>query len=550
MHLGEGLRQYWLTRRIARAIGFDETRVPTWTDPDSRFALGVRRFLDKSQPGLADRCELKRFEWSGSNSIHARTQAARDFRDYLLRETTADAEACHLIVAHSHGGMVAFLALTGQGSAPLVGRIGGLLTMGTPFLSMAAETSALRIVAHGILPAGLALFAGALEITLLTAGYRNMAGWLAAVTVSLALSMIAVPWLAARRGSTVAGGLRMLLDILLPGLWIAAAWVAFTGIAAGGTPSAVEAVSGQFARLARALLGGAAATATLALLVLARAGGMDREPGAWMLRDLISTAAVLLTAVVVSVASAWAFVSSDRAVEMFAAFVIFWPVLALFAAFALSDGGGRPGERIMAVLELEFENQTIPELPCPLHALRLPGDEATLAIVASQLARSLPSAVGDLVDRMARVKRLPWWFWAIGVAGAFAGATAYSFSGLSSVVAGIAYIVVGVVGAGAVTLVLFLAAMAALLVGFMLSAAVMATAVGPDVARLIPAVRLDCEALPRCRNPEMCRLTIQWRLRRPRRLRHELYTLRPIQRRVGEWLAERAAASHVSASMS
>src|SRR5450432_3040238 len=50
------------------------------------------------------------FRWSGANSFTARRDAAGRLRQHLCRWVALYPNACHLIVAHSHGGTVAVLA--------------------------------------------------------------------------------------------------------------------------------------------------------------------------------------------------------------------------------------------------------------------------------------------------------------------------------------------------------------------------------------------------------------------------------------------------------
>src|SRR5215831_11579859 len=72
---------------------------PTWFDDGSDF----RRSIEADVPGI----EWRAFKWSGENSEIERRKAARVFAGVLRRELDAAPEACHVVIAHSHGGNVA-----------------------------------------------------------------------------------------------------------------------------------------------------------------------------------------------------------------------------------------------------------------------------------------------------------------------------------------------------------------------------------------------------------------------------------------------------------
>jgi hypothetical protein len=74
--------------------------------------------------------QFESFNWSGRNSIAARTRAANDLREHLrcsLREHPKD---CHVLLAHSHGGTIANEAVRGS---DLDGTVRGLICLATPF---------------------------------------------------------------------------------------------------------------------------------------------------------------------------------------------------------------------------------------------------------------------------------------------------------------------------------------------------------------------------------------------------------------------------------
>ena len=73
------------------------------------------------------------FVWSGRNSISARRRAVKDLTEHLRKAIEQAPKAAHYIVAHSHGGNIAFQAL----ADPLLNcRIAGLVCLSTPFLTI------------------------------------------------------------------------------------------------------------------------------------------------------------------------------------------------------------------------------------------------------------------------------------------------------------------------------------------------------------------------------------------------------------------------------
>jgi hypothetical protein len=122
------------------------TRQPVWIDDGSDF----RHELETLVPGI----EWRPFTWSGENSEIDRRQAARAFAGVLRRELDSARDACHVVIAHSHGGNVALWGL-GELDEARRDRVAGLATMGTPFLHFAPrrlsalESSYLRLILAG-----------------------------------------------------------------------------------------------------------------------------------------------------------------------------------------------------------------------------------------------------------------------------------------------------------------------------------------------------------------------------------------------------------------
>src|SRR5436190_12233518 len=72
-------------------------RNAAWTQDDSPLS---RRLRDVFGP----RTLIRRFAWSGRNSIKARGDAASEFRRYLKGAFAEAPSSHHSIIAHSHGG--------------------------------------------------------------------------------------------------------------------------------------------------------------------------------------------------------------------------------------------------------------------------------------------------------------------------------------------------------------------------------------------------------------------------------------------------------------
>lgn len=80
---------------------------------------------------LGSDTRFERFQWSGQNYQQARINAAAELKEFILARLLEQPQARHYIIAHSHGGNVALLALRDK---ELANRISGLITLATPFL--------------------------------------------------------------------------------------------------------------------------------------------------------------------------------------------------------------------------------------------------------------------------------------------------------------------------------------------------------------------------------------------------------------------------------
>jgi hypothetical protein len=98
---------------------------PAWIQQDGKIA----RYLKKA---LGWRVRIEPFRWKGYNTVSARAVATKQLRTHLedLRNRYPDAH--QVVIAHSHGGNVAFAAIDDVVEA---GRLLGAATLATPFLT-------------------------------------------------------------------------------------------------------------------------------------------------------------------------------------------------------------------------------------------------------------------------------------------------------------------------------------------------------------------------------------------------------------------------------
>lgn len=112
----------------------------TWPLGDS----SLSRYLVDNLPGPV---HIQPFPWSGRNSFKAREEAIRNLRKQILQDPGRDPDTKLFLIAHSHGGNIAYSAAC---EPDLQGRIHGVICLSTPFLQ--ASPRALgdaRIVSAG-----------------------------------------------------------------------------------------------------------------------------------------------------------------------------------------------------------------------------------------------------------------------------------------------------------------------------------------------------------------------------------------------------------------
>jgi hypothetical protein len=90
-------------------------------------------FRQRLQEKLRTPVNFRRFEWSGRNSHAQRLQAGKALGESLRKEFKATPQSTHVVIAHSHGGVVAHYALQDD---QLQARIDGLICLATPFLEV------------------------------------------------------------------------------------------------------------------------------------------------------------------------------------------------------------------------------------------------------------------------------------------------------------------------------------------------------------------------------------------------------------------------------
>lgn len=150
-------------RYVVHTIHGTFARKAAWIHADSALCQQLRR-------SLGWRAAVEPFVWPRHGfSVQARWRAAQDFRDHLDRQIQAyrtardtyrdqhpeydEPEAEHVVIAHSHGGNIAFMALdTPERAAQVL----GVVTLGTPFL----EAQVREKKSEELIDLGTGLFSG------------------------------------------------------------------------------------------------------------------------------------------------------------------------------------------------------------------------------------------------------------------------------------------------------------------------------------------------------------------------------------------------------
>jgi pimeloyl-ACP methyl ester carboxylesterase len=160
---------------------------------------------------LPERCVFKPFQWSGDNNHQARFDAATALAKDLLATLNQYPTSRHFVIAHSHGGNI---ALAAQGHWAVKGKLAGIITLGTPFISCAP-----RKVNLGI------------EITFTSLGIL----FIAIIMLVYAITIFHLVWNGTLRGglmSAIYGGLLLIFNRVFFGS-IKSAWSLFSDFCSG-----------------------------------------------------------------------------------------------------------------------------------------------------------------------------------------------------------------------------------------------------------------------------------------------------------------------------
>lgn len=496
---------------------------PFWFEAGSAFRATLTQRLPE--------CEFRHFNWSGSNSFEARSVAADALRQQLASDIKEEGSR-HVLIGHSHAGNVIVESLAGLDVKAGEQQLLGVLTLATPFLGVEAEPDGFNLILHRLLP--LILFGYALGLAAFNflSGFWDVAGWLVASPFAYRLGMLRLQpsgWLCRGR------------DFLF---FAAATFSSFCiGHAAVpwmATTSSPDSWVGQASRYTGPLAVLIISALNMLFLLVVRAAGSTPR-GTYLLRDLIQAFGTVTGCVVLLAGSLGLMVNATGwPANGFLTVLLLWPFLSLGLSSQLAAPGPKSSTvDIWRAQARELANADL--LPCKLDALRMASDEASLAIVASQLARATTASPKKILAWLAA------WPPALALTvtatlAVFGVAVGYGqlheLNGTWRVAAGsilgmfeIAFAVLGGMWF-AMPWALLLATMSHSLVGL---------AVGTDVVKLLPAVRVICEPLPRGVADQL-HLTILWpspqeRLQLP--LRHSMYDLPSVQARVALWLEAR-----------
>jgi hypothetical protein len=418
---------------------------PMWSEPGGSLEQALRARLS---PEANERTKFRSFIWSGKNRFSARTEAMNELRVYLNDALQENPGARHLLLAHSHGGTVAAGALHRMGAEAQ--RIGGLLTMGTPFVE--------RMVA-----------------------YRD-------------------------RDSLPFDG--------------------FTGAFA----PLIGAAMGLAAALAFAIAGQLVAAGLLAVWTLTPIGLLAARK--WSMAASIASSVLVVAAPLAATRSAQVFSS-------------FFALTFLTGFLAVVLAGKLPALHPATRLANE---ESIPEAPpVPLIALRLPGDEAGLAIAASQFAVWMDSKIRSVVASMGgALLSLPGrYLWpillALGAAGTWIHDLWYGITRTSVWEWLLAWAAATLLGS---LIVLWGGVVLATILKFA-AACLLALACGPEVFESPGYTKVYAETLPRLRpmKPDHFRVRVLFpspedlkSLAPKNSLRHSMYEYPSVQEAVADWI--------------
>jgi len=102
-----------------------------WPSGDAVWTTDASTLCKSLRDRLGPDAVFRRFRWSGRNSHTARLNASKRLRDFLEEGLADSPDATHIVIAHSHGGNIALMAL---GDSNLRERIAGVACLATPFI--------------------------------------------------------------------------------------------------------------------------------------------------------------------------------------------------------------------------------------------------------------------------------------------------------------------------------------------------------------------------------------------------------------------------------
>jgi len=144
-----------------------------WTQPDAPLSVHIRK-------ALGEDVYINVFNWSGKNSVYARTNGARHLAWHLETLQSHHPKARHYVIAHSHGGNVALYAASIMQHC----KIAGIVCLSTPFLQARARN--VSMLNGQNLQVAIGLLFGTITF-LITVAFG--AGWLWKIGLTLASSV-------------------------------------------------------------------------------------------------------------------------------------------------------------------------------------------------------------------------------------------------------------------------------------------------------------------------------------------------------------------------
>ena len=124
--------------------------------PNAAWSLEMSPLTDALRRTF-DSAEIERFVWDGENSVRSRHTAAQSLAIKLDELRAAEPNKLVVVIAHSHGGNIAFNAIA---SLPTHNNVGALVTLGTPFFEFLPRETGNATVYAMSLSLGTSVLAG------------------------------------------------------------------------------------------------------------------------------------------------------------------------------------------------------------------------------------------------------------------------------------------------------------------------------------------------------------------------------------------------------